>query len=295
MALSSRKSVFGVHSVAAYNPSTLEPYGVAKVIGSISLGFSGEVIPLLGGSSAFPWRVETGAISTEISLTLREYPNFLYDVFLGQEVTDGSAEANGGVDTITNIGGTSVVSATTGIASVGVKSGSEADVKSGIYVVKAASSTTVDVYALTDVDFAKGTDLTFVDDSLKITSSALTISTSTAVTIPSIGLELTGGSGTIGMTTGDTAFFSARAQNTGYQTAVIGQSNFTFKDVGLVCAAQKAGDGAVYLIDLYRAKGAGMPINMTEKAFSEAEISVQAFYDADRNGVFRMLRVQDVV
>jgi len=238
MGLSNPNSIFGVHSVTAYNPDTLVPYGTAKVVGQANLNFSGELVPLNGGSSAYPWRVERGLISSEVTLTLREYPDWLYAAFLGKAVTSNAAETGGAIGSaLTNANGTSVVDAATGIATATVKSGSEADLKAGLYVVVAASATTVDVYAMSDVDFAQGTDLEFVDDSLKITASALTITASTAVTIPNLGVELTGGSGTIGMTTGDTAFFEIRPINTGSTEVVIGASNETYVDVGLLLAA----------------------------------------------------------
>ena len=292
MALSSPNSVFGIHSITTYNPDTLVPYGTAKVLGQANLNFTGEVTPLNGGSSAYPWRVERGLISSEISLTLREYPDWLFSTFLGKAVTSNAAETGGAIGTaLTNANGTSVVDSSTGIASVGVKSGSESDLKTGLYVVVAATSTTVDVYAMSDVDFAQGTDLSFVNDALKITSSALTITASTPVTVPNLGVELTGGSGTIGMTAGDTAFFEVRAINTGSTEVVIGSSNESYVDVGMLIAAQKSGSKTVTYIDIYRCIGVGAPINFTEQAFSEAEITLQAFRDSTRDGVFAHRRV----
>lgn len=286
MTLSAPNSIFGIHSLTAYNPDTLVPYGTAKVLGQASINLSGELTPLNGGSSAYPWRVERGLINSEISVTLREYPEWLFQTFLGKSVTENAAETGAAVATaIANSGGTSVVAAT-GIASVGIKAGSEADVKTGLYVVVAASATTVNVYAMSDVDFAQGTDKVFEDDTLKITASALTITTSTAVTVPDFGIELTGGAGTIAMTTGDAAFFEVRAINTGSHEVVIGSTTENYVDIGLLLAAQKSGSKNITYIDIYRAIGVGAPINMTEQAFSEAEITLQAFRDATRNGVF---------
>jgi len=293
MGLTSPNSIFGIHSLTAYNPDTLQPYGTAKVLGQASVNLTGELTPLNGGSSAYPWRVERGLINSEISITLREYPDWLYQTFLGKAATVNAAEANGAIAaSLANAGGTSVLDAATGVASAGVKSGSEADLKTGLYVVRAASSTTVDVYCMSDVDFAQGTDKVFEDDTLKITASALTITTSTAVTIPDFGIELTGGSGTIGMTIGDTAFFEVRAQNTASTEVVIGSSTESYVDVGLLLAAQKSGSKRITYIDIYRSIGVGAPINMTEQAFSEAEITLQAFRDSTRDGVFAVRDVK---
>lgn len=295
MALESRKIIYGVHSVTPYNPTTGLPLGdTAKVVGNLSINMSGDLIELNGGSQPFNWAVENGVISTETTLLLREYPNFIYEAFLGKAVTENAAETGGSVNTITNKNGTSLVDATTGVASIGVKSGSEADVKTGNYVVKAVTSTTVDVYALSDIDFKNGNELSYVDNTLKITATPLTITASTAVEIPNTGLELTGGSGTIGMTADDTAVFKSRAINTGSQSVAIGDANFSLPEIGLFCVAQKAGDNTIYTIDLFRCKGAGAPIAFAEKAFSEAEIPIRAFYDADRGAVMDIERVENI-
>jgi len=295
MSLSDPRAVFGVHSITIYDPETRVPMGIAKVAGQAQLSLSGEVIELTGGSSRYPWANEDGAISPELSLTLRQYDDFLVEAFLGKKPTKNAAEASAAVGAaLANANGTSVLDATTGIASVGVKSGSEDDVKTGTYVVKATSATQVDVYALTDVDFDQGTDLDFADDDLKITASALTITASTAVTIPNLGVELTGGSGTIALTAGDTAVFSLRAKNTGSSEVVIGSNSETYKEVGLLIAAQKRGTGEMFIVDCYRAKGVGMPINFTEKEFSEAEITMKLRKDTGRNGVFSITNVDAV-
>ena len=289
MSLSNPSVIFGIHSISAYDPDTRLPLGIAKVVGTGNMNLSGEVIELNGGSSRYPWANEDGVISPELSITLKEYPPFLIEAFLGKAPTETAAEAGGSVSSsLENANGVSALDASTGIATATVKSGSEADLKTGFYVVKVVSSTTVDVFSLTDVDFAQGTDKEFEDDDLKITASALTITASTAVEIPDFGVELTGGSGTIGMTIGDTAVFEVRAINDGSEETVIGSSTESYGEVGIVIAAQKRSTGELFMIDCYRAKGIGMPIGFTEKEFSEAEITMKLRQDTSRNGVFKI-------
>lgn len=291
MAPSANKMSFGIHSICAYNPDTLEPYGIAKVIGSLSLNLSGEQIPLNGGSNPYPWAVEKGIISAEGTLLIKESPSWAMNAFLGSTPVENGAEASGAVGTLTNAKGTSVVAAT-GIASVGLKSGQSANVKTGLYVVKAASATTVNVYAMTDVDFLRGTDLTYQDDLLKINASALTITTGGAVEIPNLGLELTGGAGTIGMTAGDTAWFDARAINTSNRVTTIGTSGQSIPDLGIFCAAQKRGSFEMFFLDMFRVAASGFPFNFTEKTWNEGEVSFQCFYDSVRNGIMREIYVK---
>lgn len=291
MALSDPRAIFGVHSFSPYNRSTGEFYGEARVLASSSLSLSGELIKLNGGSNRYPWAIEDGLITAELALTVRELPDFFFELFLGKAPTANSAEANGSVTTLTNVNGTSVVNASTGIASVGVKSGSEADVKFAKYIVKAVSSTTVDVYASSDADFARGTDDEFEDDLLKITASPLTITTSTAVEVPGHGVELTGGSGTIGFTSDDTAEFYARPQNTKSMDVDIGATTDVFPEFGAIVVAQKRGNQELFEIELFRCKAIGLPLGFEEKAWGESEVTAEAFYDSAKNKVFSVRHV----
>lgn len=291
MSLSRNQSVFGIHSICAYNPETLEPYGIAKVVGSLSMTNSGEQIPLHGGASLYPWEIEAGIISAEGSFMFKEVPDWSFGAFQGNAATTNAAETGGSAGTLANIKGITILDAATGIASVGVETGEEDNIKTGLYMVKAVTATTVDVYALTDVDFRRGTDLTYQDDALKITASALTIAMGAPVSIPDTGLELTGGSGTIDMVVGDTAWFDARSINTGSTTVTVGANGNTFVDVGILCAAQKKGNNEIFMLDILRTKATGFPFNFTEKAWMESEINFQAYRDATRDAVYRFIRV----
>jgi hypothetical protein len=290
MALSQPKTIFGVHSITPYNITTREYLGTTEVIGSAELSSEGELIALNGGSSKYPWKVERGLITAELTLNLKEYPTWIFEAMLGKAITENAAESGGSVTTIANAQGTSAVAAT-GLASVGVKSGSETDVKFSDFVVKAVSATTVDVYAATNLDFANGTDKVFVDDLLKITSSPLTVTTSTAVEVPGFGVELTGGAGTIAFVTDDTATFSSRPINTESQEVVVGSSTEVFNDFGMVITGQRPGDKYMTAIDCYRVAAAGLPINFTENAFSEYAINAQLYRDSTRNGLYKLERV----
>lgn len=293
MPLSDPKCIFGVHSITAYDPDTFLPFGTALVVGAATFSNAGESIELLGGSNPYPWKIEQGAITAEGSFTFKEFPDWSFEAFLGKAATTNAAETGGSVDTIVNRNGVSSFDAVTGIASVGVKAGSETDLKSTRYIVKAVSATTVDVYAMSDVDFATGTDLTFQDDTLKITTSALTIAMGATVEIPNTGLELTGGSGTIALVTGDTASFTSRAINDGSTEVIIGSDTSTYIDVGLILHSQKQKNGTIVSIDIFRALGIGIPFNLTEKAFAESEITWKAQRDVGRGGVFEYLNVNN--
>lgn len=293
MALSNPRNIFGIHSVAPYNTTSGEFYGILKVLGDSTLNLTGELISLNGGSSKFPYAVEDGLITTEINLVAREYPDFVFELFLGKAPTSNAAEASGSASGLANKSGTSVVDATTGVASVSVEAGQEADVKFSKYVIKAVSATTVDVYAGSDVDFARGDDLSYEDDLLKVTASPLTVpGTGGTVSIPNTGLEITGGSGSIAFTADDTAIFSSRPINSGSIDVTIGGSADVFPEFGAILLSKQRGNGEMFEVDVFRAKAVGLPIGLAENAFGEWTVTAQAFRDSARNGVLSIRTVQ---
>lgn len=292
MALPAPRLIFGVHSMTPYNRTTGEFYGILKVLGGSSVSLSGETVDLMGGSSKYAWGSEDGPIESEMSLKPKEYPNFLFELFLGKAPTQNSAETTGNVSTITDKYGTTVVGSV-GIASVSALSGSEANLKNGKYVVKAASATTVDVYYSSDLDLARGTNGTYQDGTLKITASPLTITAASDTNVTDFGFKFTGGAGPIAMTTGETATFHVRPVNSGSMEVRIGSSSDSiFPEFGSIVAAQKRGNQEMVTIELFRCKGIGLPLGFEENAWSEAEIKAKLLYDSAEDAVFRFLHVQ---
>lgn len=273
--LSAPVGVFGIHSITPYNLLTGEFYGMARVLGQVNISNDIENVELKGGSSRDPWANELGMRTSEISVTMREYPQWIWELLAGKAVTSTAAEASGSVSTLTNVKGTSTKSATTGIASVGLKALQGADVKYGVYIVKVVTATTVDVYVGSDVDFAQGALLDYTNDLLKITATPLTVTMGAAVDIPSFGLSLTGGSGTIGMTVGDTASFIARPINTGRSAVAVGTKDERFIGFGAIIYAQRKSDGAMFQFNFYKLIAGGLPANMAEMAWSEYEVKLK--------------------
>jgi len=286
MPLSNPRTIYGVHEVVIYHRSTGLPYGTLRVVGGSSLALTGELVNLMGGSSPYSWDAQDGNITGEMSLKPKEYPDFLFQVMLGAvpvELTDDP----GNTSALTNVLNASLQDAATGIASVGVKSGSESDLKFGKYIVVAVSPTTVDVYALSSVDFLRGVnDGEYIDDTLKITSTPLTITGTGGVTeLPKFGVEFIGGSGVVAMTPGDTAEFEINPPSTQQMDAKIGELGSCIPEFGAIVTAQKKGDGSMWLFDCFRVKALGLPFNMDEKAFSEAEITATLLFDSAKNGI----------
>jgi hypothetical protein len=287
MALSKPRTIYGIHEAVLYSRTTGLPYGTLRVLGGSTLSLTGELVQLTGGSSPYSWDAQDGNITAEMSLKPKEIPNFLFKVLLGKEPTEVLADP-GNVTTLANIKGTSVFDATTGIASVGVKSGSEDDVKFGKYIVKAVTATTVDVYGQTSVDFRRGTDKQYVDDTLKITATPLTITGTAGVTeLPDFGIEFTGGSGTVDMTPGDTAEFEANPPSITQMDVTVGELGVCIPEFGALVTAQKKSSGEMWLFDCFKVKALGFPFGLEEKAFNEAELKATLLYDSVKDGVMK--------
>lgn len=287
MALGDPRAAFGIHSIIPYRRSDHTPYGIVRVLGGGEISLSAERVDLFGGSNRYPWISEATIIDSEFTFTAKEYPDFLFELFLGAGVATTAAESGGGVTSITNASGTSVSNATTGVASVQIDTA--ADLKYGRYVIKAVSATTVDLFALANIDTAKGTDLEIQDDNLKITASALTVpDTGGTVAVPNLGISLVGGSGTVAFTTDDTAYFDLRPIHTGQSIITVGAEGTTFPEFGARMIAAKLSDGRIFEVHAFRANGSGMPIGLTENEFAEPELSMKLLFDSTQNAVFEL-------
>ena len=289
MALSEVRPIYGIHNVTFYKRTDRLPYGTLKVVGGSSLGLSGEIIKLEGGSFNYAWAVEDGRQTAELAIKTREYPPFLFEVLLGKAPTESTTEvATGTVTTLENVEGTSVFEATTGIASVSLKAGETAELKFSKYIIECISATTVNVRAYTDADFSRGTDIEYENDDLEILASDLTISTGAAVEVTDTGVELTGGSGVIGMTIGDTAEYEVLPPTERHYVVKVGNPTDRSPEFGAYLEAEVQSNGALVAIDCFRCKASGMPISMEEKTFSESEIKAEVFYDSTENGIFEL-------
>lgn len=291
MALSEGRSIYGVHSLTLYDRTTWEPFGIIKILGSVNFELTGSFNDLYGGSNRYPWDSEAGVVETNITGTIKEVPDFIFDKFTGGSSTANAAEASGNTGTLTNQNG-ALVDATTGVATATTISGSEADLKDAIYIIKAVTATTVDVYAMSDVDFSKGTDLEYVDDLLKITATPLTIAdTSAVVAIPNTGVELTSGSGTVAMTVDDTAYVYTRKVNSGSSIIDVGSALQEFPEFGVVYTTARKSNGDVFEGQFFRCKGIGLPLSHGESAWLETDVTIKALFDSAKQkvGTFRQI------
>lgn len=288
MSRSTPKSIFGVHGCTPYSRTTGLPYGELRVISGSSLSMNSDLIDLMGGSSKFAWASEEGSISAEMSISIGEIPNFIYELFLGVAPTASGAQTSGSITTLTDKNGTTIVDGTNGVASVFLLSGSAANLKFGKYVVKAISASLLDVFYLSSIDLARGTDGTILSDDMKISSSLAF--TASVASIPSFGLSFAQ-VGTLAFTTGDTATFEVLPVNSSSDTVRIGGLTTTsFPEYGALIYAQKRGGstGQMIEIDAFRCKSAGMPLPFEMGAWAKFELKAKLLHDDDKDGIFDM-------
>lgn len=293
MSLSEPRSIYGVHSVSPYKRTDGLFYGTLRVLENSTVSVTAEMISLQGGSNKFDWATEVGSMTSEMNLSFSEYPNFVFELFAGNAPTANAAEASGDVSILTNKSGT-LVEATTGVASIAALSGSESDLKFGKYVLKAAGVDTVDVYFSSTADIGRGTDGEMQNDALKVTATPLTVpDTGGTVNVPNFGLEITGGSGTVALNSGDTATFEVRPPNDGSMEVTVGKlADQNFLEFGAIVMAAKQSTGQMFEIDALKCKAAGLPVGMSRNAYSPAEVTVKMMYDSQLDGVYKIRHIE---
>ena len=279
---------FGIHSVSAYNRSTGLPYGELAIVGDCSISFEASSVDLRGGSSLYPRATEITEIDSNVSCNLRSFPDWVMELWMAGTVTTTDASTTSGtISALTNVIGSTAFEATTGVASVAATSSATLDdLKTNYYRVIAVSATTVDVYTASDFQFTRGTDLYFDSDALKITTSALTISSGTAVEIPGTGLSLTGGSGVIDMTIGDVFEFKVAPPHQGISDVDIGVPGNTFPEHGLWLFGKERGSGEKVSIQCYKAQCvSGLTYNMSMSDFSSTDVTLKLLLDTAKSKI----------
>lgn len=275
MGLSKPRTSGGIHSMVAVNRTTGVPYGILPVIKGADPSFDRAKAELFAGSNPMVIDTLDGKISSSVNLTFMQFEPFLYTL-AGYTVTTSAAEAAGSVSTLVNLKGTSVGNAATGVV-ISLASGKTSDLKRGRYMMVAASASTVNIYAVNDNEFLNGAStLSFQDNNLKITSSALSFATATEVV--GLGVSIVKGSGTTALVTGDCAYFDVKPANLGsYKYTLSGNPKPIEFDMYIISQMKSNGE---YFVDRYpRSVFNAIPGDMTEDQWTEVQINISTLYD----------------
>jgi len=278
---------FGCHSICARNRTTKVVTGMIEIIGDISLEFAASSVDNRGGSSLYPRATEITEIDSTISFNVRQWDDWIFENYMAATVTTtSSASTSGTLVALSAVTGSTVTGAN-GIASVDItSSGTIANLKTGPYMVIAASATTVDVFRPTTFQNSRGTDLYLDNNAGKITTTPLTIASGTVVVIPGTGLQLTGQAASIAMTIGDSASFYVTPPHTGISAVDIGVPGNTFPEHELIIFGRQRGSGESVWVQCYKAQCvSGMTFPMSQSDFAATDISVKLLLDTTVNKV----------
>lgn len=284
MSLSNPRIIFGIHSLTPYARANRAPYGIMKVIGSAALALTADLEQLFAGSNKFAWAAESKTVNAELTVKIKQYPDFLFELFLGATVTAIAADAAGTVSELADVNGTSIVDAANGLASITVIGASKANLKFGHYLLIATAAGTADLYLLSDVDIQRGVDAVYSDDLLKIGSIDISAATDAQA---NLGLSFTK-VGTPAFTVGDTAKFTVAPPSQSGADIVVGAAGTTFPAFGAMIVAQKRATGEIFTIDAFNVVANGLPISLEEQAFSQPEVKLACLYDSAQDAVFKM-------
>lgn len=289
MGLSDPRIIYGIHSISPYSRADGTPYGILKVVGSADIALTSALEQLYAGSNKFAWAAENKTVDANFKAKVKAYPGFLFSLFLGATVTDVGVDTAGTISTAVNKLGTSIIAAT-GLVAPAINPTNKANIKFGKYVIKALTSSTLAIYLLSDIDITRGTDATYVDDTLKLTET-ISIATTAATEVVDLGITLTGGASATAFVVGDTATFEILPPSTKSTKIVVGQSTDTFPAFGALLLAQKRATGEMFEIDAHNCVGGGLPISFAEQAFSQPELTVACLYDSALNRVFTIRHI----
>ena len=243
------------------------------------------------GSNLFLWDSAVSSFKPSVAIAARQISSSIIDMLVDGTTTTVTADSTGDVTDEANQYGTSIINATTGIATITLKSGDEGDAKEGWYMIKCPTNgATVNVYAMSSANFSRGTAASFSDDAGLITASPITITTGGATTdLADYGIRFTGGSGAIAMVAGDSAIFFVQKPHGGAYSTIIGAQPMEFSEYGCNIVSEANG-GVMYDLLLYRVKAAGMGFPFKEKNYSDYNVNMSVMYDSVKNA-FGVLKV----
>ena len=299
MGLPRARTSFGIHQMTALNKTDGVPYGTIKVLAGATSSNERESIDLYGGSNPNIVDSEDGNVSNELSITIKEFNKFLYEL-AGYSTYDAALTAatvgrlgyfntstkamvwesdNTAIGVAEERKGDGWCDATNGLAPEGIKITTASDVKPGVYVLKNVTSTTFDCYILQDNEFEEGTEINYEDATMTVVSG---------ITFGLAGEEITGtgitikgkGTPTLSSTEGDDVLiFHVLGAHSDFSEVWYTESP-TPVEFELFLTSQKKANGEYYRDHYPRVKLANIPTNMTEKEWAEAELKLKVLYDS---------------
>lgn len=149
---------------------------------------------------------------------------------------------------------------------------------------------TFDVFASSDIQARRGSNvMSFFDDFLKINHEPIQVMFGSDISIDVLGVDVIFAALTESIfdsiTANDTMIFNLFPKADYIRSVVVGRPSDSFPEFGAYILTENAG-GKFTFFDAFRCKLNGLPMNITEKTFSESEISIMLIGDGE-NGIYR--------
>jgi hypothetical protein len=277
------KYLYGLSNLTVIDRTNDKPKYLLRVVSSMNVDSKVDYDKLTVGG--VDWASEEKASSYSLKFEAYEYAPTVMEHLSGGQLTTEALNAAGEVVHLANVKGTSAYNSTTGIASFSVAT--LADLKWGKYVAVVTAATKIKIYGLTgNVSFNDGTNIAFADDTLQV-GSEITVVAATPEDITELGLHVTGGSGTIGMTIGDTCTFEIRrGTKTGYRLVVGGLST-VYEDVKII-GTFKQTQSTYRAVEIPKVKISGLPLEAGD-SYSKYSVTADILYDSGIDGFYRYI------
>jgi hypothetical protein len=271
---------------------THEPLKLFKKVAELTIPFEAEAEDYIGGGDLMAEEAGIKTYKSDMTLQLKQYDREMYAYLSSAVVTIGAAEPSGYVSAaaipptaVYSVGATNTISSTvTGIASIAVSN--VANLKTGKYIIKAASATTIYFMPCSDFEFGgaftAGTQVNFATNALgtdianrqlMVTGTApftFSVSNGAQTVLTGFGLTITGGSA-VAMTPGDTAEIEVRAANIENDQIILGKAEMMIpKRYAMLATMDSKATGEVIYVFAPKVMPLGFNIPLKQKAWSDA-------------------------
>jgi hypothetical protein len=256
-----------------------KPRAHIRGMGDFSFERSEEKAKLVVGKKTYA--TKTTKITRNVKIQMKEYYAELNQLMTGGALTKYASNAAGEVVEKANILGTSILAATTGIASIVVDPTNIAKLKEGWYIIEAVDTDSINLYAYSNLD-----DKELLDEKGLLTEDPVDLTSAGEVDLTELGLTITGGSGTIALIPGNTAKFYVRPP---YSEAweLLMSGDDVVDDVMVIVTIQRD-NGVTVLFNFPKASPGGMSFNAPENDYGTWDLSFEPLDDPITNSYASM-------
>ena len=276
-------SVFGLHSVSILDYTTKATLGIFKLPAEIVLPGKFDSAELVGGAQPYIVEAERTYAKADSSIKFHQVDDKLFSLLGNASISSTSAETAGSISTPVNRKGTSVYlpSAETGIKAIAVKSGSEKDLKAGLYTIVATDATHFNILAATDSDFdgspLSGASKSVIDITGLINAAPIEL-TSSAVEVSGWGITIDGGSGPLALVAGDTCTFEINPIHVGMLEGTVGLNPPILQQYSAYVSTQKTESGKIFNFYIPKVRPFGFDLPLAEYKFGEPDVGLKVMY-----------------